>query len=977
MGFQTIQPSFTAGELSPSLAARADLAKYNCGARTLKNFIVHAHGGVSNRPGFEYIADACVPEGKSRLIPFIFSKDQAYMLEFSNERIRFFFQGKLLKLENGVAYEIISPYFEGDFQEIRFSQSADVLFLCHPLHLPRKLVRLGHLAWQFEDFSPKEGPMLRMNAGDGQLRVKNTTTFANGSMGEKRYATAGAFSFTVPDGVKKLRIQMLGGGVGYQSYKVDVEVSAGQDNGTSIVQYKKYRIAGGGASSCGNLHAIGGNGAVGGMNGSVAANVPGFMNNLVGVKIAEPEFYGASGYFSEKGIFAGGGGYAGKGYGAGSGGYKASVGEKSYSTSGGKAGTIVTGYLDVTPGEIISGTVGSGGTSNCGLHGANGCVDISWQTSSLGKQIGLLESTDDCFKPEHIGSLWRVRHSLPAQTVKGVNGAGLLDHTVIAHSRWYLETSGYWRGTIRVEKFDSISDEWKLIRTLSSQKDRNYSESGGVEENTQIRVIGDPFIREVPTGGDGSMLGSVTLETAPTAYDGFVKVIEYLNAREVKIEVEKQIGSLDWTSDWAEGAWSDVRGYPGCCTFYQDRLCFGGTAHEPGSIWMSRTGDYNHFGISLPSEDGDGITARLVSRKIGRIRALTGVGDLVALTESGEWKISSAKGVVTPTTLEAWPQGYWGSSNLEPITIGNKVLFIREMGNTVQDFGYSFESDSYTGNDVSLFSKHLFSKWNFVAWDYQQEPDSVVWLVRSDGKLLGLTYLRDQQVWAWHRHETDGFVEGVACIPGAEQNELWLLIRRAGNLRVERMTRRSGTLQDSFYVDSGITWESSSEEKTKKIIGLDHLANRQVAIVADGCVLPQQYVRKIDKEGSEFWGIELNRSAEKVHIGLPYSSELETLNLEIQTEEGSFQGNKKKFARVTLRVKLSCGGKIGTGKDQKMDDIQWHSGANYGAGIPLFTGDKSIRPPGGYNEDGRVLIRQDDPLPFHLLAIIPEVVPGG
>lgn len=974
MGFQTIQPSFTAGELSPSLAARADLAKYACGAKTLKNFIVHAHGGVSNRPGFEYIADACVPEGKSRLIPFIFSKDQAYLLEFSNERVRFFFQGELLKLEDGTVYEVVSPYFEGDLQELRFSQSADVLFLCHPRYLPRKLVRLGHLAWQFEDFSPKEGPMLRMNTGEGQLRVKNTTTLANGPIGEKRYTAVGAFSFTVPDGVKKLRIQMIGGGAGYQSYLTK------EGNGSFLIsdtEHTAYRISTGGTSSFANLHAIGGNGAVGGINGAVAANTSGFISNFVKVKIAESEFYGASGYFSEKGTFAGGGRYAGKGYGAGSGGYKASVGDNSFSTSGGKAGTVASGYLDVKPGEIISGTIGSGGGSNCGLYGANGCVDISWQSSSLGRQTGLLESTDDCFKPDHVGSLWRVRHSLPAQTVKGVNGSGVLDLTVIAHSRWYLETSGYWRGTIRVEKFDSISDEWKLIRTLSSQKDRNYSESGSVDENTQIRVTGDPFIREVPAGGDGSMLGSVTLETAPTAYDGFVKIIEYLNAREVKIEVEKQIGSLDWTADWAEGAWSGVRGYPGCCTFYQDRLCFGGTEHEPGTIWMSRTGDYNHFGVSLPVEDSDGITARLVSRKIGRIRALTGVGDLIALTESGEWKISSAKGVVTPATMEAWPQGYWGSSNLEPITIGNKILFIREMGSTVQDFGYSFESDSYSGNDISLLSKHLFSKSKFLAWDYQQEPDSVVWLVRNDGILLGLTYVRDQQVWAWHRHETDGFIEGVACIPGLEQNELWLLIRRNGNLRVERMARRSGKLQDSFYVDSGITWESTTQEKIRKIGGLDHLANRRVAIVADGCVLPQQTVRKIEKEGDEFWGVELSRPAEKIHIGLPYSSELETLNLEIQTDEGTFQGKKKKFARVTLRVKSSCGGKIGTGKDQKMDDIQWHSGENYGAGIQLFTGDKSIRPPGGYTEDGRILILQEDPLPFHLLAIIPEVVAGG
>ena len=668
MAFSTIQPAFSAGELSPALAARVDLAKYASGVRKLKNFFVHPHGGISNRPGFRYITAAKNPEGIGRLIPFIYSKKEAYVLEFSDQAVRFYFEGKPLCSEDGTIYEIESPYQEKDLAELRYSQSADVLFICHPKYSPKRLERLGQLAWQFVDFGFKEGPFLPMNSSDVKMRVTGVGTVQPERDGV-RFTTPGMFEFTVPEGVKNIRVRMIGGGAGVYYYR------------KSKLQEDFY-LVGGGESRFANFKSSG----AGHWSGSM---------------------WGEGGLFPESGVRAGAitVNYGGAGYGSGAGGTKAriSVGIKdkegiinttwnnmslSREIKGGARGAIVDGNMSVTPGEVIQGFVGYGGSGTNVRHGVSGCVDLTWQAHNEGL-LGLLEADEDIFRQDQVGALWKIRHSIPSESrsTRDPNNwqNGVFNLEVIAHSKWFVDTSGYWVGSVFVEKYDELNDKWTLIRTLNSQKDRNYSESGSVEENTRIRVRGNPFTRSVPAGGDGAMYGEVTLETLPTVYDGFVKIMEYIDAKTVKVKVKKRIGSNEWTGEWAEGAWSNLRGYPGCCTFYQDRLCFGGTDYEPGGVWMSRIGDYNHFGTSLPLKDDDAISVRLVSRRIGRIRSLIGISELIALTESGEWKIGNSKGALTPTSIEARPQGYRGSANLEPVLIGDRVIFLREMGSTVQD----------------------------------------------------------------------------------------------------------------------------------------------------------------------------------------------------------------------------------------------------------------------------------------------------
>jgi hypothetical protein len=140
------QRSFSGGELAPSLHARSDLAKYQSGAKTLRNMFVHAHGGASNRPGTKYIAEVKDSTDRVRLIPFQFSVSQTYVLEFGDLYMRVFTDGAQVLLA-GVPYEIATPYTTADLPTLKYVQSADVMTIAHPSYATRNLSRTAHTSW--------------------------------------------------------------------------------------------------------------------------------------------------------------------------------------------------------------------------------------------------------------------------------------------------------------------------------------------------------------------------------------------------------------------------------------------------------------------------------------------------------------------------------------------------------------------------------------------------------------------------------------------------------------------------------------------------------------------------------------------------------------------------------------------------------------------------------------------------------------
>jgi len=223
---------------------------------------------------------------------------------------------------------------------------------------------------------------------------------------------------------------------------------------------------------------------------------------------------------------------------------------------------------------------------------------------------------------------------------------------------------------------------------------------------------------------------------------------------------------------------------------------------------MTQTANHNNMSVSNPAKDDDAITVTIASLKVNEIRHLVQLGDLILLTSGGEWLVSGVDGVITPSGLQIKPQTYYGSTNLPPITAGDVVLFMQP-GWTVRDLAYKFELDSYSGNDISILARHMFDNYSFTDWDYAQAPHSIIWAVRNDGIICAMTYVREQEVFAWSRHITQGSFKSVASVREEDDDFMYVIVQRKIGSRTRQYIERLHThditsIQDAFYVDSGL-----------------------------------------------------------------------------------------------------------------------------------------------------------------------------
>ena len=472
---------------------------------------------------------------------------------------------------------------------------------------------------------------------------------------------------------------------------------------------------------------------------------------------------------------------------------------------------------------------------------------------------------------------------------------------------------------------------------------------------------------------------------------GWGRIAGFTSATQVTLDWEQAPnGSAAASSEWRLGAWSDTSGWPAVCTFYQDRLCFAGTPGTPQRIDMSRSGDYVSFTPSEPDGtvvDDHAVALTLNANNVNVVRWLADdEKGLIAGTVGGEWLIrpSSLGEAITPSNVQASRSTNFGSADAAPVRIGKAILYLQRARRRLREHAFVFEDDGFRSPDVSLLASHLPTP-GILEMGFQQEPDSLLWLVRSDGRLLGLSYAREQDVIGWHLHELGGFadagktepavVESVACIPSpaTDRDDLWLIVRRhIDGATVRSVEYMEPPLADdadasgAFYVDCGASYDGSA---ATTIGGLDHLEGETVAVLADAATHPERVV----SGGS----ITLERPASIVHVGLPYASLLETMNLEAGSADGTAQGKTKRVHRCTIRLHRSLGLKAGPDAD-RLDPVPqtWFRPPSTAMGTPpaLFSGDADLAWPGGYERAGRVMIRCSDPLPATIVAVMPQVL---
>jgi hypothetical protein len=511
--------------------------------------------------------------------------------------------------------------------------------------------------------------------------------------------------------------------------------------------------------------------------------------------------------------------------------------------------------------------------------------------------------------------------------------------------------------------------------------------------------------------------------------------------------------------------------FPSTSGYYQQRQGFANTNEDTEKAWFSRSANFKNFSISSPLQDDDAVTFPLRGRQVNSVKHMIDLGKLVVFTTGAEWIVNGDQaGILRAGEVNQVAQSYNGCSDLRPIIINDTALYVQARQNIVRDLKYQIGadgSDGYQGTDLTIMSGHLFEQYTLVDWAFAQTPNPIAWIVRSDGILLGLTYLREHKIFAWHRHTfQDGEVENVAVIPEGNEDALYLIIKRTINgatvRYIERFSsRRIDDIKDSIFMDSSLTYDGRNAtavtmaltssggwlytddltltassaffsagdigneihitgadgsvlrcqivaytsttvvtvkphktvptalrtgsttnwaKAVDQVSGLSHIEGEDVSIFGDAFVVASPnnsaYTVKTVSSGV----VTLDKCYSVIHVGLPYMSDLETLD--IDNPQGETLADKKKLVTsVTVYVEATrgiwAGHKPPSDDDvDPLEDLYEHKGRNdelMSEPTDLKTGQVEINTKSEWNSNGRTFIRQVDPIPLSVLAIMPNV----
>lgn len=967
------QRSFAGGELAPALYARTDQTKYATGLRTCRNFQVLRSGGVANRPGTMYVGSLKDPSKRGRLVRFAFSAADAYVLEFGERYIRFIRSGAYLTATGdawvtgtayGVAdlvehggqvyyctvahtsgstsepgagsswqtnwyqlvggiYEIPTPYLEADLMGLRTGQSADVMTIVHPGYAPRELRRYDHTRWTLEriTFGPRVGTPgnLGMTGGDSGDRRWWAVTAIDGVTNEESLPVIDSAENVMPSEEKPTTISwdMVRGALAYNVYRSTDGMTFGLIGSAGGTQVTTEDNTWGTATSDVDT-----------------------VSKGVWVQAASP---------AENAVVA---------------------------TAGGKA---ADGQYRVRGRYLIT---ASGGNNQV----TNGCARVYY--SRDGEPMVDVGTTE----------------------VNILVGGG--------------------------------SAQFAFARTVVVP-DNGYS-------TLTIYLVAEVL---------GTSTGVTTFECDVTGESitflgGALQFVDDGKEADYAVAPPEVRAAFDAPEDW-----------PAVVGTHQQRRLFARSTESPETVWASRIGSPAAFTRSSPIQDDDAVIFSLSGDEVSEVRHLVVLGQLVVFTAGSEIVIwGDQAGILTPSAVNPRAVAYNGiSRDLPPIVANQTVLYVQARGTIVRDL-FPDAVEKYSGNDLSVFATHLFDGHQIVDWAYAKTPHSIVWAVRDDGVMLGLTYLREHEIWGWHRHDTDGVIENVCTAPEGTEDVPYLIVRREVNgsvvRYVERMQCRSIIdVLDAHFVDSGLaydgrhtgsttmtlsggsSWEHgelltltasagtftagdvgneihlrdaagalvrfevteySSSTVVKgfsdrpvpatlqdaaaaswgravdELSGLEHLEGKEVSVYADGFVVASPLNSSYPAVTVTGGSITLDRPYSRILVGLPYTSDLETLDIDAAAGP-SARTLAKAPTRLGLLVESSRG--IFAGRKLPPDDPDPLSGlaeyqARYDEGyddpVALRTGFLEINLESSWDSPGRVAVRQVDPLPLTVLSIVPQ-----
>lgn len=961
------QRSFSGGEISPDLFARCDTVKYATGVRKLLNMFVKRSGGASNRPSTKFIGEVKDSTKTVRLIKFIFNNAQTYMLEFGNLYMRVIYQGSYLTLTG------------------------------------QAITAMTHAAEAVFTYTGSD-----TYANGDEIIISGIA----GALGQ--YLNGRNFKISdVSTGANTFKLKLMDGSTYFDSSALPAYTSGG-------LAEEIYEIT----------------------TQYLEADLPllKYDQSADVITIVHGDYPPAE---------------------------LTRTGHVSWTLN---YEIFNSPYLTIGSGFTVSDNPWSSGTTFMNRYAITAVDDGGGE--SLPCDDGIVKSISSITK------------ALPAVVTHTANSAeGRYENGDTVHFASLVGMDELKNQDFIITRIDNVSfslngvDSTNFTTFVSGSVLRRYTQtlSSAAFSSSNKNTITFPPANVRP---DNVTSGSARHVIGHNIYREKNGVFGYLDFRGVSTSAIVFVDNDSLTPDLS--VTPPVRSplflleddFPSAVAYIQQRRALAATNDSPDEISLSKIGDFSNLSTHRPVQADDAITFFMVGSRIERVRHVIDLGEMVVFNGGGEWKAVGQNGALIPGEINTKQQSYNGCSDLRPIVLNDTALYVQERGSIVRDLNFDLGTDKYRGDDLTTYSNHLVDGHEIVDWDYQKIPNSILWMVRDDGVVLGLTYVKGEQIVAWHRHEFEnGTVENVCAIPEGTYDAIYMVIKRVINGRtvryVERLESRVfSDIRDANFCDSGLYYDGRGNGSVTMTLsggttwvagqnltctaslatfaatnvgdgvnlqvvdtlgvtryvrctitaytsttvvtvqpdvlvhaslrstaltdwalavdtldGLWHLEGQDVSILADGFVVASPLNSDYDTFTVTNGRITLDANYGVIRIGLPITSDIETLN--IDTPSGETVENKSKLiSAVTVWMQNTRGGfygprdpseKEGWAGDiiQNLEEFKQREYEADNEPTRMLTDAVNLNIDGQWNSNGRVFIRQIDPLPMTINAIAP------
>jgi hypothetical protein len=594
--------------------------------------------------------------------------------------------------------------------------------------------------------------------------------------------------------------------------------------------------------------------------------------------------------------------------------------------------------------------------------------------SSAATGTATLTASASTFQSGHVGSQWAIQWPRTSGAInETIDGNKTSTTTLDIQGTWTLTTVGTWLGTLRLLRIPRKEmDEdggagftaYEVVREFNSLTTaRNFTATGTEDDRVGLKLQILNYVSNTSA--------RVFLESTDFNSGGTVTISSVASGTSSTATVDKWLGStITATAQWSEAAFSAVRGYPRAVAIHEQRLCFAGTTHQPNTVWCSRVDDFENFQLAS-SADG-ALQFTVASSEGNRIAWMFSQKRLMIGTSGDEWTIGGADSSApfSSTNIQAQRQSGYGSKTIRAILLNDVLLFLQRRGRKVRELTYNFERDGWVAPDLTVLSEHI-TEGEIAEMAFQQQPDAILWAVKGDGKLIGMSYERDQNVVAWHRHSTDGSFESVATVYGlsGSDDEVWFSVQRTiGGVSKRYIERFKADNRANFESESKADWwyldcaKRYSGASTATVTGLSHLNGKTAGILADGAAQVSATVTSGE--------VTLAKPATKVLVGLPFTSTVLPMKFDFELRDGPTRGRRKRINRATVSLYHSLGGEVSTNGTEWYWIYPRDFDDPMDASPPPFSGDAEVVVGGDYSFDGDFHLRQTLPYPLTVRALV-------